>query len=384
MSNEIKINPMKRLMVRFCGPGKHQLLRTSLFCIVLSLLAGAILLLSLGKNPFVAYGSILQGAGCLPKLRYPGRKNQLTDLLSLLNYATPMVFASLSVAIALKCGLFNICVSGMMVLSGVMATVLVGYNPSISAPLARILVVLIGILFGGALGALIGWLKYRFNMNEVVVAIMFNYIISYIVSFFIRTDFIDPVTRQSVEIGQNARLTLMDVQAFGLRMNITLVMPLAIICIFLIRFLLQRTRLGFELKAVGSNRKASRYAGMKVGRTMIITMVISGALAGLAGVSYYLGSYASIQPRVVPSLGFDAIAVALLGNSTPVGCFFASLLVMIFNSGTTYMSSRLGVLREIASLITSILLLFSACGVFFRSLAGRYYGEILDSEAKHE
>ncbi len=354
-----------------CGPGNHQLLRISLFSIFLSLLAGTVLLLSLGKNPLEAYQSILQGAGLLPKLRYAGKKSQLTDFMSLLNYTTPMIFAALSVAVALKNGIFNICVSGIMVLSGFLATVLVGYS-SLDPVLAKILVVVIGTATGALVGMFIGYLKYRFNMNEVVVAIMLNYIISYVVSFFIQTKFIDPITRQSVAVGQNARLTLFDYPVGNLKMEIALVFPLALLVVFALRFLLNRTRFGFELRAVGSNSKASKYAGIEVGKVMVMTMLLSGALAGLAGVSYYLGSNASIQPRVLPSLGFDGIAVALLGNMSAIGSLFASLLVMIFDCGTTYMSSRLSVLREIAALIISILLLFSAIGIFFRSLANRY------------
>jgi simple sugar transport system permease protein len=365
----------KRVFILCCGKGKHQLLRTSLFCIFLSLLAGTLLLLILGKNPLEAYKSILQGAGILAKPRYAGRKSQLTDFMSLLNYTTPMIFAALSVAVALKCGIFNICVSGIMVFSGFMATVLFGYS-SLNPLLAKILVVFSGILFGALIGVLIGYLKHRFNMNEVVVAIMLNYIISYVVSFFIQTRYIDPITRQSVAVSQNARLTLFNHPVGNLNMEIPLVFPLALIAVFVIKFVLDKTRFGFELKAVGSNNKASKYAGINVGRAVVFTMIISGALAGLAGVSYYLGSNASIQPRVLPSLGFDAIAVALLGNSSAIGSFFASLLVMIFDCGTTYMSSRLQVLREIAALITSILLLFSAIGIFFRTLADRMQREI--------
>jgi simple sugar transport system permease protein len=365
----------KRAMIRLVGVGKGQNIKTALFCILLALVAGSILLLFLGKNPLLAYKSILQGAGFFPKARYAGHRNMLTDFMSLLNYTTPMVFASLSVAIALRCGLFNICVSGMMIASGFIATVLLGYS-ALPAALARPLVVLVGLASGAAIGALIGWLKYKYNTNEVVVAIMFNYIISYVVSFFIQTKFVDPTTRQSLKIGQNARLTLFDQPVGNLKMEIPLVLPLAVVCVLLLSFLFSKARLGFELKAVGMNRKASRYAGISVGRTMVTSMVISGALAGLAGVSYYMGCFASIQPKVLPSLGFDAIAVALLGNSTPWGCFFASLLVMTISNGTTYMASTLGVLREIASLITGILLLFSACGAFLKGEADRFAEEL--------
>ena len=101
---------------------------------------------------------------------------------------------------------------------------------------------------------------------------MFNYIISYVVSFFIQTQFIDPTTRQSVKIGQNARLTLFDQDVGNLRMEVSLVLPLAIVCVIFLAFLFSKARLGFELRAVGMNRKASRYAGIAVGRTMVTSM----------------------------------------------------------------------------------------------------------------
>ena len=360
----------KRIMVLFCGPGRLRMVRIAFFCFLLSIIGGSILLMFLGKNPFLAYKSLMQGAGILPKLKYAGRQSQLTDLLNLVNYTTPMIFASLAVAVGMKVGLFNICVPGMMVLSGFTATVLVGYSP-MAAFIAKPLVILIGVVVGGLIGALIGWLKHKYNLNEVVFAIMFNYIVSYVASFFIQTQFIDPVSRQSVPVGANSMLTLTNVEIGGLRMNIALLFPVAIICVFLIHYIFSKTRMGFEIKAVGMNRKASRYGGMQVGRSMVLAMTISGALAGLAGVSYYLGSFASIQPRVIPTLGFDAIAVALLGNINAVGCLFASFVIMIFDSGTAYLSSRLGVLREIAALITSILLLFSACASYFKSVGTR-------------
>ena len=370
----------KKAVVRMLGPGRTQYLRVSLFCIVISLIAGSVLLALLGKNPLEGYVSILQGAGFLPKARYAGHRSMFTDFMSLVNYTTPMIFASLSFAVAMRCGIFNINISEMMLFSGFIASITVGYS-SIPAPFAQILVVLIGVISGALSGALVGWLKHRFNANEVVISIMFNYIVSYVISFFIQTMFVDPTTRQSVRVGDNAMLTGVDTMVGDLRMDISYVFPLAVLAVVLIGFMFSKTRIGFELKAVGMNHNASRYAGIRIGRSVIFSMALSGILAGLAGVSYYMGTFGSIQPRVIPTLGFDSIAVALLGNNSPIGCLLASFLVMTISNGTTYMSSRLGVLREIASLITGILLLFSACGGAFKALADRYKEE-LESENK--
>ena len=129
---------------------------------------------------------------------------------------------------------------------------------------------------------------------------------------------------------------------------------------------MEKTKMGYEMKAVGFSGSASRYAGINVGKNIVRTMLISGALSGLAGVTYYLGYFASIRPRTLADTGFDAIAVALLGNSNPVGIIFSSLLVTSIDKGSTYMSSASGVQAEVASVITGVILLFSACGAYVR------------------
>lgn len=347
------------------GNEKWQAITIPVFSIVLSLIAASIVILMIGKNPIGAFYNLLQGAGILPKPSYAGYKSIVTDFLILLNAMTPLLFASLSVAVALKGGLFNIGVSGQMLLAGYTATVLVGYS-GLSSIIAKPLVLLIGMVAGAALGGLVGLLKYKFNINEVVSTIMFNYIVQYVLSFFINTYYIDPVSRQSRYISNSARLTLVNVELAGLKMDISLGIVLAILVAIFMKIFIDKIRIGFEIKTVGANQKAARYAGISVGKTMISTMVISGALAGLAGVTYYLGYYASIQPRVLPSIGFDAIAVALLGNSNPIGIIVSSFLISIIDKGSTYMSSIAGVRQEIASVITGLILLFSACGAFIK------------------
>ena len=319
----------------------------------------------LGKNALSAYQNLLQGSGLLPKPSYAGYKSMLTDFTSFLNAWTPMLFASLAVAVALRAGLFNIGVSGQMLTAGFFATVLVGYSEMPSL-IAKPFVLIVGIIAGACVGGLIGYLKYRFNINEVVSSIMINYIAQYVFSFFINTYFVDPVSRQSASVSTESRLTLMDTLVGDLKMDIPLAVVLAIITAFFIKFLIDKTTLGYELKAAGASPTAAEYAGIHVGKNMVLTMVISGGLAGLAGVTYYLGYFGSIQPKVLVSTGFDAIAVSLLANSNPVGIIFSSFLITIISKGSTYMSSAAGIQAEIASVITGILLLFSACGAYMK------------------
>lgn len=356
---------IKRGFVRLLGNERHQAVAIPLFAIVLSLLAGALVILLLGKNPLVAYQNLLQGSGLLPKATYAGYKSMLTDFTSFMNAWTPMLFASLSVAVALRAGLFNIGVSGQMLTAGFITTLVVGYS-SLGAPVAKPLVLVVGILTGAVVGGIIGWLKHQFNINEVVSSIMINYIAQYVISFFINTYYVNPVSRQSNAVSKAARLTLMDTPVANLKMDIPLGILLAVLTAFLIKFLLDRTTFGYELKCVGTSRNAARYAGINVGKNVVMAMVLSGALAGLAGVTYYLGYFGSIQPRVLPTTGFDAIAVSLLANSNPVGIIFSSFLITVISKGSTYMNSASGLESEIASVITGVILLFSACGAFIR------------------
>ena len=355
----------KKSFLAIFGDEKRQGITVPLFAIFLSLFACAIVIMILGKNPLSAYMNLLQGSGFWPKPSYPGHKSMLTDLSSFLNAWTPMLFASLSVAVALKTGLFNIGVSGQMLIAGFITSITIGYS-ELNSVLAKPLVILVGALVGALAGGLIGWLKYKFNINEVVSAIMINYIFQYVISFFINTLYINPVSRQSNPVSAESRLTLMNSVVGDLKMDIPLGIIIAVICAFVVKFVLDRTVAGYELKAVGTSRSAAKFAGINIGRNMIMSMVFSGALAGLAGVTYYMGYYGSIQPNVLTTVGFDAIAVALLANSNPIGIIFSSLLITIISKGSTYMSSSTGLESEIASVITGLILLFSACVAFIR------------------
>lgn len=359
-----------RLIKTALGNPRTQNVTIPLFAILIALLVGAVVLLALGKNPLGAYYNLLQGSGLAPKESYAGHKSMLTDFMSFLSYLTPMIFAALAVAVALRSGLFNIGVSGQMLAAGFVASITVGYS-ALPAPLAKPLVVLIGLIAGATVGGIIGFLKYRFNINEVVSSIMLNYILQYVCSFFINTSFVNPVSRQSQPVSAASRLTLVDTVVGDLKMDIPLGILMALAAVALVKFLLDRTKFGYEMKAVGFSNSASRYAGIHVGKNIVLTMILSGALAGLAGVTYYVGYFGSIQPRTLCDTGFDAIAVSLLGNSNPVGIIFSSFLITLIDKGSTYMSSAAGVQAEIADVITGVILLFCACTAYIKYRVAR-------------
>ena len=330
----------------------------SLIAIIISLIFGALILWLMGKDPVSAYMDLLRGSGLMEKVKYSGRQNMFTDFMSFVDALTPMIFASLAVAIALKGGFFNIGVSGQMLFAGFCAHMAAMILPS------KIAVVIVGFAAGALIGALIGWLKYRFNVNEVVSSIMLNSILMYLITFYINTFYINPVSRQSKSIISGARLTLSGFRWEGMKLDIALAFPVAIITALFLQWFIERTTYGYEIKASGLSPHAAYYAGINVNRTALMTMTLSGALAGLAGVSYYCGYLAAIQPGVTPSMGFDAIAVSLLGGNNPLGCVLASFLITVISKGTVYMSSRQNIDMEIASLITAFILTFAACSSF--------------------
>ena len=341
-----------------------------LLAIVLAFITAGVVLLVMGKNPITAFVSFLRGSGFVPKAKYGGGQGILTDLFTTMNTLAPLTLASLAFIIGFKAGLFNIGIAGQMLISGFMATVIVGYS-DLPAAAAKPLVLVVGLVTGGIVGMIIGWLKYKFNIHEVVASVMINYVISYATGFFINTYYANVLTRSMQICSDASRLTLMNVNISGMKCNIPLGMIVAILAAFIVKFIFDKTVFGFELKAVGRNPVCAKYTGINVGRRFIFSMAFSGMLAGLAGVVYFLGTYNTILPKTLPGMGYDAIAVAMLGNASPIGSIFAGLLISIFQCGSNYMSSSVGVPKEISDLITGILLMFSACGGYFRYVAQR-------------
>lgn len=373
----------KHLLAQFLDSPRWSSIAVPLLSILLSMVVSSILLLALGKNPLTAYGSFLRGCGLIPKAKYGGGKSQLSDFFVFLNLMAPMLLASLAFIVGSRAGLFNIGISGQMLLGGYLAFVLVGYT-DMGPWAAKPLVILVGIVGGGAYGALVGFLKYKFNIHEVVSTILINYIISYLTGFSINGWHANALTRTMEYTSEASRMSWTDVIIGGAKCSVPLGLFLAIIATVFVKFLFDRTVFGFELRAVGVNNTCARYTGIKVGSRIVWAMLISGMLAGLAGVCYYLGFTNTIVPKVLSSMGYDSIAVALLGNSSPIGVVFASFLITVFQNGTTYMSSSCGVPKEIADLIIGILLLFSACGGYFKYVAHKTLAKDRDNRAYDE
>jgi ABC-type uncharacterized transport system permease subunit len=302
--------------------------------------------------PFSAYGRLFAGAF----LSGTGIANTLVA-------AAPLMFGGLAVGLGLKAGLFNIGVAGQF-LVGAFAAAVVGASLA-TAPtiIAMPLAMLAGAAGGAAYGFIPGYLKARTGAHEVVTTIMLNNVavllLTWAVNDLVRAPgFSFPRTG---DIGQSALPVL-------LGRNLHLGIVFAVGTVFLIRWILDRTTLGFEIRTVGANPNAARYAGMRPVFITALTMTISGLLAGLAGSIQMLGVIGFYAPGVTASVGFDSIAVALLGRSDPIGIMFAAILFGAFRAGAPLMQIETSVPIEVIDIIQALVILFLAADLIVRKV----------------
>lgn len=251
--------------------------------------------------------------------------------------ATPLIIAGLAIAVSFTAGLFNIGVQGQLLMGAVLGG-FIGFHFHLPAGLHLIAAVL-GAILGGALWGLIpGILKAKLSANEVIVTIMLNSVAVYLLQYILTTRaFVGEggYPGKSQKIAPTAELPLLFGEQFRLHWGFVLALLAAIFT----WWLLKRSTFGFELRAAGANPNAARTAGINVPRTLMLTLVLSGALAGLAGTAPVLGTEKFISGGVAASYGFDAITVALLGKSTPLGVVLAGLLFGGLNAGSAIMQS---------------------------------------------
>lgn len=322
---------------------------------------GALFYGSLGSPREIVEGfKILQATGdnaALMKAIYPLTESLVT--------ATPYIFAGLAVAIGFRCGLFNIGAEGQFFM-GALGAAYVGYSLEglpwfIHLPLA----ILGGALAGAIWGAIPGYLKAKFGAHEVVNTIMMNWIAFRLSDWLLTGPMMSsgfrPVTPNIQKAAELPRFF-----EDPLRFNWGFV--LALVVAYLVYWFLFKTTLGFEIRSVGANPDGSKYAGMSVVRNFVLVMVLSGALAGLAGAAQVLGVDHWVGQGFSAGYGFDAIALALLGKSHPLGVVLSAILFGILRSGATRMQSLAGIPIDIISIIQGLVIIFVAAPAIIRWL----------------
>ena len=327
----------------------------TLLSIIFGFIVGAIALLVAGYDPLESYAEM-------------GRRifgTSKTMSYSFIEYSTPYILTGLSVAFSFKTGVFNIGAEGQYVI-GAVAAVLVGIFVKVPAWLLIPLCVLAALIAGMIWGAAVGWLKVRFGVNEVLSMIMFNWIAYYFSNFI--------VNLKSVEVGggktwtkliqDQAKITLpSEVRKNFLGLGIELSpkahygILFAIVAVIIIWYIIEKTTLGYRLKAVGYNRNAAEFAGIDANKNILIALGISGALAALGGASQVMGvNYKVSQFAGQEGYGFNGITVALIGNTAPFGV----LLAGFFFGALKFAGTRFGPPSEVVDIMMGCITLFIA------------------------
>lgn len=330
-----------------------------LLAVLTAFVVGGIVIAIAGGNPFSAYLGLLEGAF--------GSTKALSETAV---WASPYIFAGLAVALAFKGGLFNIGAEGQLAL-GAVASAWVGYalpgllGIKLPAIIHLPLTVLAGVIAGGIWGAIPGWLKARTGGHEVINTIMMNYIALNMVSYLLNGPMKDPnplnVIARTPEIAESARFAPI---FSGYRMHWGFI--LAIVIAILVWFLLWKTTLGFEIRTAGANPDAGKYAGVNVGRTIVLSMTLSGMLAGMAGAIEVTALNYRHELGFSIGYGFDAIAIALLAKSHPLGVILSAILFGAMRNGGTRMQFLTQIPVDVISVIQALILLFVAADAIVR------------------
>ncbi len=345
----------------------------SLIAIVAGLLAGFIILLI--TNP----SSALAGLGVILK---GGLNNGAKGMGQVLYKATPIIATGLSVGFAFKTGLFNIGAPGQLMVGGC-AAVYAGVTwTALPASIHWLLALLFGMLVGGLWGMVPGLFKAYLNVNEVISSIMMNYIGMYGINYFIKnTHLYDSLKNQTVNVASSAVIPKagLDSVFFNLKgkyvdvSSVNAGIYVVIVLAIVVYIILNRTTFGYELKACGFNRDASRYAGINESRSIMLSMVIAGMLAGAAGATMYLAPASGMHihvEEVLSAEGFNGIPVALLGLSNPIGIIFSGLFIAHISEGGSQLQS-LKYMQEIIDIIIGFVIYFSAFSLLVRGILAR-------------
>lgn len=336
-----------------------------LLALFTALLVGAIVMLLFGDNPWKAYQGLFQGAFGSPR----GWATTVRKMV-------PFIFTGLSVAVAFKAGLFNIGASGQFIM-GTVFSVAVGINfeglpMAVHLPLA----LLAGVVGGVIWGAIPGLLKVYTGAHEVIVTIMLNYVAALFAGWTVYAGgsqgqtpgpLWDPsagAVSETPDIFASAMLPWLFGPPYRVHYGVFIVLIVA----FIIWWLIYKTIIGFEIRTVGQNLKAAKYAGIRVNWTIVLAMMIAGGLAGLAGAVETLGFNHRFAPEFGGGVGFDGITVALLGQTHPLGIIFASFMLAGLDAGAAKMQFESGVAADIIQVIQALVLAFVAAPLLIRQL----------------
>jgi len=360
----------------------------SLGAVVLAVLAGSVMIAFTDENvqsaaqyffarpgdTFAAIGQAVGGAyaalfrGAVYNYTADSFAQGIRPLTQSLTYATPLIAAGLGLAVGFRSGLFNIGGQGQMLMAAAAAG-WVGFAVDLPAVLHVVVAVAAGVAAGALWAGLAGLLKATTGAHEVIVTIMLNYVAFYLLSYLLATPGLlqapGSANPKSPPMADSALLP----RLLGPEFRLHLGFLLALVAVVLVWWILERSRLGFSLRAVGENPHAARVAGIAVPRSTVLAMLVSGALIGLAGSTQVLGLITTgFSYDIDAGIGFDAITVALLGSSSPGGVLLAGILFGGFKAGGSVMQASQGIPIEIVLVVQSLIVLFIAAPPLVRAV----------------
>ncbi len=340
-----------------------------ILAVVSALIAGAFVVAAtdIERLKQGAFGGILSNVLHAYKALFVGAFGSLSAISETLVFATPLLLTGLAVALGFRAGLFNIGATGQM-LAGGMGAVYVGFSMNGPGIVQIPLAILAGIAAGAMWAGVLGLLKARTGAHEVITTIMANYIAGFLALWMLKTKVFqqpgkdNPISRT---VANEARLPhLLGFIRGGLRADIGFL--IAVAAAIGMWWLFRKSKLGFELRTVGTNADAARYAGMHIGTLTTVAMALSGALAGLAGAVKVLGTTPQVTGAFAADIGFDAIAVALLGRNSSSGTAFAALLFGALEAGKTQMQLDADVPLDLVLVLRALIVLFIAAPALTR------------------
>ncbi|MFC2153800.1 ABC transporter permease, partial [Actinomycetota bacterium] len=318
-----------------------------------------------GSDPGEAFRLTITGIIDAYKALFVGSVGSPRAITESLFAATPLIFAGLAVAVGFQAGLFNIGANGQMHMGG-MAALWIGFSLTLPMFIHIPLAVLAAIVVGGLWGGIAGFLKAKTGAHEVITTIMLNFIALFMVNYLLKTSLFqepgrnDPISQQVNESAQFPTLG-------DYRLNIGFLIALG--AVWFVWWLMYRSTLGFEFRAVGFNPSGAKYAGMNVAFIYVAVMTVSGALAGIGGANQILGlePYRGIS-NFAGNIGFDAIALALLGRSNPVGVLFAGLLFGALRAGGREMQGAAGIPVDLVLVLQALIIVMIAAPELVRAI----------------
>lgn len=348
-----------KLRTALHGAARLQPVLVPLYAIVVALVVAGVVIVLIGKNPIEAYWALLRGMFGTPD-----------RIAASLGRSTPFIGAALAVAFAFKAGLFNIGAEGQLLVGATVAAWVgtLSWLAGLPGPLLIPIILLAGVVGGGIWGGIPGFLKARTGAHEVIVTIMLNNIAILIIRWMVGSR--DPVILRDMSASVPRTATLPEAgrlpELVGTQPPLHLGFLVMIGLCALVWFILKRTTFGFEVRTVGTNPNAAKYAGIGVNRTIVAVMAISGALAGLAGAGEISGTSGFLSPGVFAAIGFDSIAIALLARANPYAIIATSILWGSMLSGAGLMQQEAGLSIDAVRIVQALVLLFVAADVIVR------------------